>query len=499
MRSPFFIKYSFILICLLCSVFSDVRAADQDMFDVFDLEVEGKIFDFVTGDFDADQLVDIAIIYTPLNDPNARYIGLYLQKSALGFRPRADYLVPLPASVVQIDAGNIDSDPAEEILLIDGEGVLLMQYDRNTGLSSPTRYIRQETIYSIPFFHGIIVAPFAFDIVGDEVPELFIPGADGFYLYEQGDDQSYELMNRIKTSLNSYRGNRGMKNLSGRRSMKYTLELPRIEIIDGNADDRSDIYFLWDHKVDVFFQDNTGNFSQVADSQTDLFPVTKDGYMQSRLADCNGDGRPDVVASCTTGGITNTETRLRFYFADGEGRLSNTFSSEINLSDSHCNLVLCDYNQDGRPEIVLPSIEMGAIAASKMFLLKKADLHLLVYAVENGVPTSEPIERMKYQFRIDFECPNPTSEIKINWSVNYNSDNLLDAVFSDGNGRLLFFWGHETDYLSGKPDLELTLDHPSTVYPIHLNKGFFSDLIVEHNMTGRYDRLTVLKNRNNNL
>ena len=221
--------------------------------------------------------------------------------------------------------------------------------------------------------------------------------------------------------------------------------------------------------------------------------------MQSQLVDCNGDKRPDVAVSLTAGGVTNTETTLRYYLADSNGKIGMTESQEVNLSDSHCNLMVTDFNRDGLPEIVVPAVEMGAIAASKMFLLKKTDLHLLIYPIRNGLPITEPAKRFEYEFRFDFENPNPTGEISINWAADYNDNSLLDAVFSDGNGRLLFFWGNESDFLSRRPDLEITLDHPSAVYPIQLNSGSLSDLIVEHNLTGRFDRLTVLKNRNNKM
>jgi len=472
-------------------------AADQDFFDIYTLEVEGEIYGHLNGEFDGDGLTDIIIIYSPLNESFTRYAGLYLQKEAAGFRPRADYLIPLPSSAVQVDVGDVDRDGLDELLIIDGEGVLTVEYTREGGLTQPRRIIKRTTVYAIPAFYGIITAPFYFDIFQDGIAEIIIPVPRGYMIYERGDDGRHQVLNQLSVPIYSRHQRRGLQDFSGRNIARLMIALPTIEVIDGNGDNRLDLYFLWDHKICSYFQDETGNFAQDPEVEVLFAPGYPSGYMQSRLADCNGDHLPDAVVTFTTGGITNTETKLRFYISDNSGRIGHRPVSEISLSDSYCNLMVNDYDRDGRPEVIIPAVEMGAIAASKMFLLKKADLHLLVYNMGSGLPGNEPEERIKLGFRFDFDHHNPTGEVTIDWSDNYNADPMLDAVFSDGEDRLLFYWGKQGDYLSSKPDLEVTLEHPACLHPVHLNSGNLSDLIVEHNLTGRYDRLTVLKNRNN--
>jgi len=500
LRGKQFFRIGLILLSSLILIVVSGFAADQDMFDLYNLEVEGDIYDFVTGDFDGDELTDIVIVYSPIDDIDSRYAGLYLQKGSDGFRPRADYLVPLPPSAVQIDSADIDGDGINEVLLIDGGGVSYLKYSDGSGLSRPIRLIKENTVFAIPSFTGIVVEPIAREIIStNNAPEILVPINKGYAIYEKTDDGNYQKLNQLNVNIFCHNDRQGIRSFAGKRSPQVTIELPRIYNIDGNGDGRPDLYFLWNQKVCTFFQDNTGNYPQDPDVETRFFNGIQNGYMQSQLADCNGDGRPDIVVSLTSGGVTNTETTIRYYLADNNGRINRTDLRDVNLSDSHCNLLVTDFNRDNIPEIVVPAVEMGAIAASKMFLLKKSDLYLLIYPIKNGLPATEPAKRIEYEFRFDFEHPNPTEEISINWSANYNYDVLLDAVFSDGNGRLLFFWGNDKDYLSRRPDLEITLDHPSAVYPVHLNKGTLSDLIVEHNLSGRFDRLTVLKNRNNKI
>ena len=123
----------------------------------------------------------------------------------------------------------------------------------------------------------------------------------------------------------------------------------------------------------------------------------------------------------------------------------------------------------------------------------------MIYPFKSGMPVKEPDKRRNYEFRFNLDDPQPTGEVTVDWSADYNGDRYKDLVFSSGKGELKFYWGKDKDYLSKKADLEISLDHPSEIYPIHLNHGEFFDIIVRHNLSGKLDRLTVLKNKNNKL
>ncbi len=82
------------------------------------------------------------------------------------------------------------------------------------------------------------------------------------------------------------------------------------------------------------------------------------------------------------------------------------------------------------------------------------------------------------------------------WSGDYNGDNIPDLVYLDGTGKVQFYWGNKDNYLPKKFSLQVSLDRVSEVYPISLSLNAFSDLIVLHNLSGNRDRITVLKNKN---
>ncbi len=471
-----------------------VLAADQDIFDIYNLEVEGHICGFVTGEFNNDNLTDLVVIYSHHTNRYTRYLGLYLQKETAGFRPRADYLITLPNSAAHLDVGDIDGDNIDDIVFIDFEGISIIKYSEISGLSDPIRLTTIGTLYSTPYVQGILVEPFIYELTDQPGNELIVPTSGGYSIFNYSNN-SLERTGRLTAPLANHMATANAKDLSSEKSLKLQLVIPELKIIDGNLDGLLDIYFLWDNRVCCFYQNNENGFNQTPDYIR--FNISDDhaGYTKSYLTDCNNDRRPDLITISTSGGISSTETKLQLHLADQQGVIPDNFTDEINLSDSYSNLLVNDYNSDNIPEIVIPAVEMGTFAATKIFLTKKTDMHLLIYTMNVNHISNEPDKRLRYEFKFNFADMNPVSEVSFNWLGDYNSDRLLDAVFCDGNGRVLFYWGHETEYLSKNPDLEIPLDHPSQVIPVNLNDDNFSDLIIEHNLGGRYDRLSLLINK----
>jgi len=484
-----------IFIFIIISGFS--YAADQDFFDVYNLEVEGDIHGFLTEDFNGDELVDVVIIYSPADDFSTRYIALYIQKSRSGFNRHADYLTELPQTSAQINAIDIDNNNRAEILIIDSDGVNVLNFNVNAGFSGSVRLIRQKTVFAFPLFYGIITDLFVFEINGNEGWEIIIPASRGYFIYEQDENGVYQILNQLSAPITCHNPDKNILEFSARKTTDIKINFASIYVLDGNLDGRNDLYFLWERKVCCFFLDSTGNFSSNPDVIITFFPSQSNGYFQSQLIDYNGDRKPDIAVSCASGGISNAETKVRFHISDANGRIESSHRQEISLSDSHCNLMINDYNNDNKYELVIPAIELGSMAATKILLMKKADLNLLIYPFEAGMPSKEPDKRRNYEFRFNLDDSQPTGEVTMDWSADYNGDRLKDLVFSSGKGELKFYWGKTKDYLSKKADLNISIDHPSEINPIHLNKGAYSDIIIKHNLGGRLDRLTVLKNRNN--
>ena len=213
---PFYKKIARIAIgiTLLLLATGISQAADQDIFLIYALEVEGDIFGYVTGDVDGDRLTDVVIVYSPSDDRLTRYAGLFVQNVTSGFNLRPDYLIRLSQTTVQIDAGDINDDGKAEILLVDADGVSVMRYNPGVGPSQPVRLIRRKTIYGLPFFHGILDEPLLFQVNSSPGPEIIIPTPKGYAVFEKGDEGDYEILNQLEAPIYCRNSGKGLKDFA---------------------------------------------------------------------------------------------------------------------------------------------------------------------------------------------------------------------------------------------------------------------------------------------
>ena len=499
MSKCFYIRLLSAIIIFIVALFGGkiVLAADQDQFDIYTLEIEGNIYGYLTGDFNDDKAKDVAIVYTTSTDRDTRYLGLYLQKRGGGYHTQSDYLKILPIGFYQINAADINDDGRDEIVLIDGNGVLAIEFDPANGFGDPSRIIRTKTIFAMPLYHGVLTGTFIYELNDESGYEIIVPSDRGYLVYEKDDRGNYDIWANLDVPVFCSNSNKELKEFNHSQNFHVNINLPGIYVADGNLDKKPDLYFLWNRKLASFLQDSTGNFPQKPDVDFYFSPIDeKNHFCQSRLIDVNGDNRPDLMATSTSGGISNTETKVQCYISDGAGKIKTRSSKTITLSDSHCNLFVDDYNGDNVVDLVLPAIELGTVSTIQMLLMKSADLHLLIYPFIGGLPSEEPIKRAKYDFSFNFDEAMPTTEVYMEWSGDYNGDGVPDLVYLDGTGKILFYWGKKDSYLSNKFDVQISLDRISEVHPVNLNQNAFSDLIVTHSLSGNRDRITVLKNKN---
>ncbi|MCP4706658.1 MAG: hypothetical protein GY865_18825, partial [candidate division Zixibacteria bacterium] len=302
-------KILFVLVLIISA--TSAFAADQDMFDIYSLEVEGHIEGFVTGEFNNDDLTDLVVIYSPHSNRYTRYLGLYLQKATAGFRPRADYITTLPNSTAHLDICDIDGDNIDDIAIIDYEGISIIKYSESSGLTDPIRLVFVRTIYSTSFVQGILVEPFIFELTNKTGNELIVPTPGGYSIFNYSKNAlnqtgllSAPLADQITTTK--------AKDFSSENSRQIQMDFPELQIVDGNLDGLLDIYFLWDDRVCCFFQNNN-SFNKTPDFVRFNILGNLNGYGKSYLTDCNNDNRPDLVSVSTSGGISNAETKLRLY------------------------------------------------------------------------------------------------------------------------------------------------------------------------------------------
>lgn len=478
------------IILILVLLQATTWAADDDFFYRQKIDIAGRIVRCLTGDISGDGLIDIILIASQEN--GEKKLHAYIQRQSGRFPPTPTAVVTLDNSVNMVQLYDLNGDAHLDVLLLDKGGLSRITFDGEK-LSSPKKLADLSTVFAGSFGGDLLSLDFIRNIGGR--PIAFIPTSEGFYLWEYAADRFREL-GIIKFSYFNGNDQRPVKLfVGGGRSQQatYSLIFPEIVISDSNRDGLEDIYLRWSSRVSIFLQGAQGKFVSQATHDFNFQKITSGDLCQSALVDFDRDGKLDIVCSRSEGGISESQTIIRFFDAARIETGNRSESHLVSLTDACGNLLIGNFDNKAGLELVVPAIELGIMSTVKKMVSKKADFHILIYPIDNlGRPAREPQMRKKITCYLDFGQSDPTADIRINWSGDYDGDGILDLMLANGNGELVFYRGSAEEYLESKADLVLDMPNPGEIQPAQLNNDGRSDVIVIHAPQGGRSQLTLL-------
>lgn len=468
-----------------------LHGASDDFFVHQQIDVSGTILGTLEADFSGDGNIDIVLLAA--DQSGRRTLESYIQRESGRFPPSPGQTLDMPSSISKMQSLDIDNDGRMELYFLDGNG--LWQYTHNGDEFSE----RPKALISIPTMFGggiegrLLSQDCIYFISGR--PVAFIPVTNGYSLWEYTEGK-FKARGLLSFSHLLSAIDRPVKLFSGHSLEQqewYRINIPAIVIADSNGDDLDDIYLMWFDRLALFAADEQGQFSSENSLRFRFQDPAAGNLCQSRLVDFDRDGRLDVVCSRSAGGISGARTDINFFHSTQIRRRDRTGNYAVSLTDACGNLLIDDFDGSGRPELVVPAVELGIMSTVKKMITKKTDLHILIYPIDNlGRPAQEPMVRKKISCRLDFESADPTADIRINWTGDYDGDGRNDLVVADGGGQLVFYRGAAENYLESKADLVLDISDPDEIRPVHLNSDGQTDLVIIHKQVEGTTRLTLL-------
>ncbi len=460
-------------------------AARDDFFLRQRIDVAGTILGFRAADFNGDGKTDIALLVAEPSD--RRVLQVYLQRESDRFPPSPGQSLTLSSSVNMIQSLDIDGDGRAELFTIDHDGLRQYNHDGKSFIDKPKAQVPGSTVFTGAIEGGILPDEFIHNISDRWI--VFLPIDEGFLLWEYRQGE-FQQLGKINFPHVIYKNDRPVKYL-GNPMCVFAMTLPKI-VID-EREGKSDIYLIWPDRLAIFPAAENGRFDNGESVHFRFQEAAAGNFCQSRLVDFDLDGRLDLVCSQSTGGISGAHTDIKLFGSDRFRHANITESHKIALTDVCGNLMIDNFDRVGGLELVVPAIELGTMSAVKMMITKNIDCHLLIYPIDNlGRPAREPKVRRKMTCRLDFEKADPTEDIRIDWSGDYDGDGLPDLVLADGGGKLMFYRGSSEEYLEDKAEIVLDISGPDIVHPVHLNADGRSDLIIIQQPGRQSARLTLL-------
>jgi hypothetical protein len=478
-----------------------------------------RIHDAVPADLNGDGKMDLIIV-------RGREFSIFVQKDGT-FDPAApDQRFNLHQHGILWDLADIDRDGLPELAYLAADGVWFYYFEpakrrfnvsRQSlmGTDSLLKTASKEEVRNRDFFQ---------DLDGDGTLDLLVPGRDRFLLYRGSFDEAEKWL-FFEDPVGLKVDPEGRIETGGGSPTSQAVTafwFPQPFAGDWNGDKRADVLLFQRDRLAVFLQ-KPGPGGNGAGATFDLAPTLTlplefsepldegrfklDIRLPTRVADVDGDGLMDVVATHVGRGTT-------YVFRGSAGRPG--LVPDAARGDSIIRLpgvtffdFLLDMNGDGKKDLILARTERpGLLGIVKILLTKDVDVEILFHFSIAGPPGSggplfseAPDHRKAIKIPILFSSAsrgvNIGTSAVISLKGDYDGDGRADLLLRQDESRLAVYKG-EGRRFTEDPAISIPvtgMDGYRFLEPIveDLNADGISDIIlVYYSWDAKADRLSVL-------
>jgi hypothetical protein len=434
------IREAFVLALAACAASVPARAQAQDAFALRSLACDGRTVAVEIADFDGDGHGDLLALVTRGVPPDERReveLRFGAQGGALAAAP--ELRTPLPVAAGAYDVGELDDRPGQELLLLHADGV--------TALSFAGRAPRTHTVRA-PI---ATAAPGADERGNDRLrllrPELgpgrlLVPGLGVAAVL--GANGEVSGVPRTGARANYFLPPRPGPLLS-ENELELYFDVPRLDLADVDGDGRADLVASGRHELRVFLQRADGRFPADPDRVHPLRLLSEEdhvrnsGSVRTDVRDWDGDGRADLLVVHASGGLLRAVTKTRLH-RNRDGRWDLAAPDQVFERNGGVEVdELVDLDGDGRPELLRAFLPLGLLDLARLFVQRtiQVDAALHRNQGERGFEDA-PWVRSGFAVTMDFETLRPKGFVP-SLGGDWNGDGHRDLV-SGGDGAALELW-----------------------------------------------------------
>jgi hypothetical protein len=432
---------------------SVARADADDPFSVQMIESVGRTVTAELADVDGDGRTDVVQAVTFGMPPTERRVlRIYAQdaEGAIPSRPTIEF--PIPSQSAAYELKDVLPEPGVEILLLRPRGIaiLAVNRDENGALGVETTEAllpTQRTIGVQSDERGLDWLSMSTDDLGPE-PVLIAPGLSETFLFSpQG-----ELLAALESGSRANYFLEPPGFMLSESDIQIFLDAPRISVGDCNGDGRPDVLAALRHEVLLFHGREEGGFDSAPSMRIPLHRISVEdhirgsGAVRTSGSDIDGDGLLDLILSETTGGLMDANTNTYIFFNRGSGwnlkAPDYTFESSSVLGADQ----LADVDSDGKLELFRVQIPISVFELIEIFVTAAFDANLSVYGLERLAQGAEPVEDSDPWFQVKLGVPLDFETSRPAGFVptvehDFNGDGFLDYISSTDGTELEVFIG----------------------------------------------------------
>ena len=417
------------------------HSAAQEVFQVSELERDGRTVAVEVADLDGDGLEDLlAIRVSGMPPSESRRLDIYFQKVGADFGAQPGFSLPLPTDTTVFDLANLDEIPGQEFVLLRPRGVRVISFRERNAV--PTDIVLKDgvTLGAASNERGLQRVPLV-DSRLTGAPVLMLPGLGEIYLLRPNGESLGRLEVGSRAEYYFERG--GM--LYSEASIRLFLQAPRISVGRIDGDERVDILSATRHELRIFLQREDGSFGPEPQRRLPLELVSEQDHIRGigtiRIVgrDLNADQRLDLLITVGSGGIMAAKSRTTLHLnRDGDWNLDAP-DMLIEKDKSMAVDQLVDLDGDGRLELLQGTVPLSILELVEIFLTRSLDSYVSAYRIPDGVAAvagpPEILWTRKFGLPLSFEAGG-TEGFLPTLRHDFNQDGYLDLLLASNDTTL---------------------------------------------------------------
>lgn len=399
--------------------------------------------------------------------------------------------LPVPDSAQYFTKAKLAGHSAEQLVFLTENGI--EHYQQFTDAEGRLVASFQPLLQTSSLFRTVDAArlrhrPFAITL-GSELSDFIVPDFKVMHVYRQNSDGSFRHYPLPVTArVQTWNNNRA--DYSARQHY----------IVDVNQDGLADLAFVQRGRIEVFLQQADGSFStqpylpnwplalsteQQQDQRSDAGRSYSGQSITTleELTDLDGDGIPDIVLNIEhIADALERSSRFQVFFGHitEQGLMfSAKADTEINVDSVPTEVVIADFNGDGRKDFYIPTTKIGVGTIVRVLLRGSANLDVDFYllAANRTYPAKADFRQ---QAKIDVSISNLRFDMPLFQLLDVNGDGRKSLVLGEGSNELRFFAPDKQRLFSRQSDkVQLALPRDaSKVRVMDLNGDGKEDLIL---------------------
>lgn len=463
-------------------------AAAEGRFERFDFKLDGEITDLITEDLNGDGLPEAIAVHVDANlDPPGRYLTIFTQIPDRGFELDNKIEWTFPPEVATIDVGDVGPEPGRELVFITERGVSYASV-RQGRVGPLTELVSVLSVVASAYERGVPYYNFVRDYTGDGRDDILVVGfLDALFARQE---ENYQFSTRkisLRPSMDIQAWDVGkLLGDSEHPMFRVAYFVPEIHSLDTNADGLSDLVINTRNNILVFTQDENGFSEQPA--QTYKLEIFKGKEKKNRhqgappnysFNDLDRDGRLDIVASQTQGTFGSLESRTLLFRGNGDSLKKGRPDMEFKNNDTVMSLFVRDVNKDGRDDLIMPTMDLGAWTAGKVLLTGGMSVKWNYFIQRPDASFSPTPDRsfttvLKFnisKFRLESGVPNVFGD--------FNGDGYPDQAVGEDKDLLVI---RLRDADGNLMDLEERLNVPVSMFnrAVDMNNDGMTDIVINY-------------------